>query len=48
MVDPKKVSDAKAREIASEITKRLKAEFRFLGQIRITVTRETKFVETIG
>ncbi len=48
LVDPKKVSDAKAREIASEITKRLKAEFRFLGQIRITVTRETKFVETIG
>ena len=48
IVDSKKVSDTKAREIAGGVSKRLKAEYRFLGQIKITVIRETKFVETIG
>ena len=45
VVDPDKVPDIKASELAREICREISATRRFPGQIRVTVIRETRCVE---
>ena len=45
VVDESRVSDQRAKEIAKEIAKRVSAELQFPGKIRITIVRESRFVE---
>ena len=45
IVNNAKISDDKAHEIAKKIADRIKAECKFPGKIRITLTRESRFVE---
>lgn len=48
IVDNKTVNDAKAQEIGKGIGERISAELRFPGKIRVTVIRETRFVEFVS
>lgn len=45
MVDHEKVTDAEARDIARSIAKRIEAELRYPGRIKVTMIRETRIVE---
>ena len=45
VVDPDKIPDIKASELAREICREISATRRFPGQIRVTVIRETRCVE---
>ncbi len=45
MVDHERVSDNDAREIARDIAKRIEAELRYPGRIKVTMIRETRIVE---
>jgi len=45
MVDHEKVSDNEAKEIAKSIAKRIEAELRYPGRIKVTMIRETRIVE---
>jgi ribonuclease Y len=45
VVDPDKVPDTKASELAREICREISATRKFPGQIRVTVIRETRCVE---
>jgi ribonucrease Y len=46
IVKPEVVSDISAKQMASDIAKRIKAEIEVPGQIKVTVIRETRFTET--
>lgn len=45
MVEPDRVSDAEAYQLAREITKKVESELEYPGQIKVTVIRETRAVE---
>ena len=45
MVDHAKVSDDQAKEIAKEIARRIEAQLRYPGRIKVTMIRETRIVE---
>ncbi len=45
MVEPAKVDDLRAGELASEIASRIEGELKYPGQIRVTVIRETRAVD---
>jgi ribonuclease Y len=45
MVKPEAVSDSEAALLAREVTKRIENEVPYPGQIKVTVLRETRFVE---
>lgn len=45
MVNHETVSDAGAKEIAKEIAKRIEAQLRYPGRIKVTMIRETRIVE---
>ncbi|MCX7625386.1 MAG: ribonuclease Y [Candidatus Sumerlaeaceae bacterium] len=45
MVKPEAISDAEAALLAREVTKRIESEVQYPGQIKVTVLRETRFVE---
>ena len=44
MVEPSKVDDLRATELASEIAERIEGELKYPGQIKVTVIRETRAV----
>ncbi len=46
-VDSNKVSDEEAKLIAREIAKRIYEEISFPGQIKVTLIRETRIIETV-
>ncbi len=45
MVDHETVSDAEAKEIAKAIAKKIEAQLRYPGRIKVTMIRETRIVE---
>jgi len=45
MVEPDKVSDAEAYQLARDIKKKVETELEYPGQIKVTVIRETRAVE---
>jgi ribonucrease Y len=45
LVNYESVSDERARELAKEIAKRIEAELRYPGRIKVTIIRETRVVE---
>jgi ribonuclease Y len=45
MVKPEDINDNEAALLAREITKRIQSEVQYPGQIKVTVLRETRFVE---
>jgi len=44
LVEPTKVDDLRATELASEIAQRIEGELKYPGQIKVTVIRETRAV----
>ncbi len=44
-VEPDKISDAQAEELAWEIARRIEAEMKYPGQIKVTVVREKRAVD---
>jgi ribonuclease Y len=45
MVEPDKVTDAEAYQLARDITKKVESELEYPGQVKVTVIRETRAVE---
>lgn len=45
IVEPERIGDNEAALLAREITKRIESEVEYPGQIKVTVLRETRFVE---
>lgn len=48
IVSPEKVTDEEAHDLAKRITDRIKAELKYPGKIKVTLTRERRFVEYAG
>lgn len=46
MVQPEAVDDVQAQVIARDIAKRVEEELTYPGQVRVTVIRESRAVET--
>jgi ribonuclease Y len=46
-VDSEKVSDEEAKLLAREIARKINEEVSFPGQIKVTLIRETRVVETV-
>ena len=46
VVEPDKISDAESYQLARDIARKVEAEMTYPGQIRVTVVRETRAVET--
>ncbi len=46
MVQPNQISDAEASVLARDIARRIESELTYPGQIKVTVVRETRAVET--
>ena len=46
MVQPERITDAEAQMLARDIARKVETEMTYPGQIRITVVRETRAVET--
>ena len=44
-VTPEKVSDVEAKEMAREIAKKIEAELKYPGEIKVTMIRETRITE---
>ncbi len=44
-VTPEKVNDVEAKEMAREIAKKIEAELKFPGEIKVTMIRETRIIE---
>jgi ribonuclease Y len=45
LVQPDKISDVDALQLARQISKRIEQELQYPGQIKVTVVRETRVVE---
>ena len=45
LVEPTKISDGEAMQLARNLTKKIEAELQYPGQIKVTVVRETRVVE---
>jgi ribonucrease Y len=45
LVEPSKISDGEAMQLARNLTKKIEAELQYPGQIKVTVVRETRVVE---
>lgn len=45
MVEPEKVSDAEAEELARQVSEKVQEEMEYPGQIKVTVVRETRYTE---
>lgn len=45
MVEPEKIDDAQAEQLASDIAKKIRSEIEYPGQIKVTVIRETRAVD---
>jgi len=45
IVNNDRVDDAKAKEVAREIAKRIEKELKYPGRIKVTLIRETRIVE---
>ncbi len=45
LVEPGKLNDGEAMQLARGISKRIEAELQYPGQIKVTVIRETRAVE---
>jgi len=45
MVNNDRISDDKAKELAKDIAKKIEAELRYPGRIKVTIIRETRVVE---
>ena len=45
-VEPEKVDDAQAAQLARDVARKVEQEMTYPGQIRITVIRETRATET--
>ena len=45
MVNSDKISDDEAKKIAKGIAERIEAELRYPGKIKVTIIRETRFIE---
>ncbi len=45
MVEPEKITDFQAQEIATSVAKKIEQELQYPGQIKVTVIRETRAVE---
>ncbi len=45
IVEPEKINDLQAAELATEIASRIEGELKYPGQIRVTVIRETRAVD---
>ena len=45
MVEPDKIGDAEAIQVAREVTKKIQEELEYPGQIKVVVVRETRAVE---
>ena len=48
MVNPEEIDDAKASTLARDISKEIKQELNFPGQIKVIVIRETRAIQTTG
>jgi ribonuclease Y len=46
VVKPERVSDAEAAMIARDIARRIENEMTYPGEIKVTVLRETRAIET--
>ncbi len=44
-VTPEKVSDVEAKEMARDIAKKIEAELKYPGEIKVTMIRETRIIE---
>lgn len=44
-VTPEKVSDVEAKELARDIAKKIEAELKYPGEIKVTMIRETRIIE---
>lgn len=45
IVEPEKITDLQAAELAAQVAKRIEAELKYPGQIKVTVLRETRAVD---
>jgi ribonuclease Y len=45
LVEPSKISDGEAIQLARNLTKKIEAELQYPGQIKVTIVRETRVVE---
>jgi ribonucrease Y len=45
-VQPEKVTDAEAAQLARDVARKVEGELTYPGQIKVTVIRETRAVET--
>jgi ribonucrease Y len=45
LVEPGKITDGEAMQLARNISKKIEAELQYPGQIKVTVVRETRAVE---
>jgi ribonuclease Y len=44
-VSPDKISDLEAKELARDIAKKIEAELKYPGEIRVVLTRENRIIE---
>jgi ribonuclease Y len=45
MVEPEKIDDAHAEEMAGQVAKKIEAEMEYPGQIKVTIVREIRYTE---
>jgi ribonuclease Y len=45
MVEPEKIDDAHAEELATQVAQKVQGEMEYPGQIKVTVVRETRYTE---
>src|ERR1043166_5778813 len=45
LVEPSKINDGEAMQLARNLTKKIEAELQYPGQIKVTIVRETRVVE---
>ena len=45
IVEPSKIDDSEARQLARNVSKQIESQLEYPGQIKVTVVRETRCVE---